>query len=49
MLKYGIPVYHFDWLEQNQPELLLLAVNKKYYSMIQEKFKYFYLNIQPIY
>ena len=46
---HGIPVYHSSWLEQNQPDLLLLAVNKKYYSMIQEKFKYFDLNIQPIY
>ena len=49
MLKHGIPVYPSSWLEQNQPDLLLLAVNKKYYSMIEEKFKHLNLNIQPIY
>ena len=49
MLKHGIPVYPSSWLEQNQPDLLLLAVNKKYYPMIEEKFKHLNLSIQPIY
>ena len=49
MLKHGIPVYSSSWLEQNQPDLLLLAVNKKYYPMIEEKFKHLNLSIQPIY
>ena len=49
MLKHGIPVYSSFWLENNQTDLLLLAVNKKYHSMIREKFKYLDMNIQPIY
>lgn len=49
MLKHGIPVYPSSWLEHNQTDLLLLAVNKKYYPMIKEKFKHLKLNIQPIY
>ena len=49
MLKHGIPVYPSSWLEHNQTDLLLLAVNKKYYPMIEEKFKHLNLNIQPIY
>jgi hypothetical protein len=49
MLKHGIPVYPSSWLENNQTDLLLLAVNKKYYTMIGEKFKHLNLYIQPIY
>jgi len=49
MLKHGIPVYPSSWLEHNQTDLLLLAVNKKYHPMIEEKFKHLKLNIQPIY
>jgi hypothetical protein len=49
LLKHGIPVYPSSWLEQNQPDLLLLAVNKKYYPMIEEQFKHLNLTIQPIY
>ena len=49
MLKHGIPVYPSSWLENNQTDLLLLAVNKKYYPIIEEKFKHLNLTILPIY
>src|SRR5690606_37174117 len=48
MLKHGIPVYPSSWLETHQTDLLLLAVNKKYYQMIEEKLRHLNLNIQPI-
>ncbi|KAB2878371.1 class I SAM-dependent methyltransferase [bacterium] len=48
-LKHGIPIHHSEWLRENEVELLLLAVNKKYHKMIEEKFAGLNLNIHPIY
>ncbi len=47
--KHGIPIYPSAWLEQNQIDVLMLAVNRKYYPIIGEKFEHLKLNIQPIY
>jgi hypothetical protein len=49
MLKHGIPVYPSKWLDQNRVDLLLLAVNKKYYSMIIDKFRHLEILIKPLY
>jgi 2-polyprenyl-3-methyl-5-hydroxy-6-metoxy-1,4-benzoquinol methylase len=49
MLKHGIPVYPSSWLDTHQTDLLLLAVNKKYYPIIEEKLKHLHLTIKPIY
>jgi 2-polyprenyl-3-methyl-5-hydroxy-6-metoxy-1,4-benzoquinol methylase len=43
--KHGIPVYNSEWLQKNQIDLLLLAVNKKYHPVIQNKLQKFNLNI----
>ena len=49
MLKHGIPVYPSSWLDTHQTDLLLLAVNKKYYPIIEEKLKHLHITIKPIY
>lgn len=49
MLKHGIPVFPSVWLESNRTDLLLLAVNKKYHPIIEEKLRHLNLNIHPIY
>jgi SAM-dependent methyltransferase len=47
--KHGIPVYHSVWMEENQVDVLLLTVNKKYHEMITNKFNHLNINIKPIY
>ena len=49
ILKHGIPVHPSKWLDQNRVDLLLLAVNKKYYPMIIDKFRHLEILIKPLY
>lgn len=47
--KHGIPIYKSEWLKDNEVDLLLLAVNKKYHNQIINKLEKYNLNIHPIY
>lgn len=38
-VKHGIPCYTTEWLNNNSVDLVLLAVNPKYYEIIEEKLK----------
>lgn len=49
MYKHGIPVYSSEWLEENQVDLLILTINKKYHEAVLKRFAHLKLKVWPVY
>ena len=48
-IKHNLPVFESNWLFDNNVDLLLLAVNKKYHESIIKKFTNLNFQIHPVY